>query len=353
MKVIFVQTYPVYHDLWSLEEWLSLEGRHRWMPGVLSEMGCDVELWGGAGEDLTVESELGDFGSYTIRLFATNSSRRQTKFHYSDRMVKHARRTGADMYVLKGVDGGIGTRLLRKYLLPEDVPFSFIIGGKYYTRIVPRANLVFYETEQQKQHLMNPGFRLWRQPVEEWRLVRLPKSVNTDLFRPIPETPKKWDIISVGRLMRRYKSYDALGQLARHIRVAVAGDGEAEAELKSEYPQVDWLGRVDHHVLPKYLNQAHLFMHGGRNDYFPRVIAEAAACGMPCVAFADAIKPDVMPPQWGLRIREKELPGIVRRLLADPARMDLMSKNARAYALENWHKKSTRDALQHLINPPN
>lgn len=45
MKVIFLQTYPVYHDGLSTEQWLKLENRDKWMPALASTLGFESELW--------------------------------------------------------------------------------------------------------------------------------------------------------------------------------------------------------------------------------------------------------------------------------------------------------------------
>jgi glycosyltransferase involved in cell wall biosynthesis len=355
MRTVFIQTYPIYHDLLSTEEWLRRINRDRWMPGILSDMGAEVELWGADYDDSLHESDLeGEgFGSYKIRLFESVTDKSQTKFHYSDALVDFAREYNADLHLLKGVDGGVGTRILEEYLLPENKPFVFIIGGKFYTGNVPKADLVFYETEEQKQKLMNPGWRFWRKSVQENRLQRLPKSVDTELFSPIPEIEKEWDIVCVGRLIHRYKNYDALEQLSEHFKVGMVGGGPAKKDFEKQFPKIDFVGQVPNAKVPEFLNKAYAFIHPGENDFFPRVISEAAACGCILLAFADSIAPDVLPPDCGLRLNRDTYVQEVQKLFEDRNRMKKMGNNARNYAVESLDKYSTREPMEKMLRKLN
>lgn len=351
MRTVFIQTYPIYHDLLDTQQWLRRINRDRWMPGILADMGVEVELWGADYRSSVHESDLKDdgFGSYKIRLFESVTNKSQTKHHYSDALVDFASEFDADLHLLKGVDGGVGIHLLNKYLLPEKKPFVFIIGGKFYTGQVPKANLIFYETEEQKQTLMNPGWKFWRSSVDESRLLRLPKSVDTDLFRPIPEIEKEWDIVCVGRLIHRYKNYDALGELSEHFKICMVGGGPAKEDFEKKFPNIDFVGQVPNTEVPEYLNKAHAFIHPGENDFFPRVISEAAACGCILLAFADSIAPDVLPPECGLRLSRDSYVQEVKTLFEDRKKMKQMGNNARNYAVESLHKFSTREPMNKML----
>jgi glycosyltransferase involved in cell wall biosynthesis len=293
------------------------------------------------------------FGSYPIRFFESVKSSSKTKKHYSKKLVKYAREFDADIYILKGVDGGVGIRLLERYIIKREKKFAFIIGGKYYNKYVPRADFVFYETEEQKRALENPGWYFWRSDIPDYRLIRMPKSVDTDQFCPMPEIEKEWDIVSVGRLVSRYKNYDALGPLSNKFDVAVVGGGPDEAALQEKYPNVDWVGAVPHPKVPEMMNRAQAFMHPGYRDYFPRVIAEAAACGVPVLAFACAIAPDVLPPGCGLRLHRKQYVSEVEALFRDKELIKSMGKRARTYALNTFGKHSTAAPMKEMINKIN
>ena len=348
MRIVFVQTYPVYHDLWSTDEWLALENRDRWMPGLVAAMGHDVELWAVDREPAVVTSRLPGFPEYTIRLFEASRQGKKTKFDFSDELVACGRDDPADLFVLKGVDGGAGVRLIRRALKPAGRPFAFVIGGKAYTRHVPDAEAVLYETEEQRETLRRPR-RLWRRAVPADRLIRLAKVVDLERFRPMPGVEKTWDVLAVGRLVPRIKSYDALGALPRSMRVAVAGGGPALDALKRRYPWITWLGRIPHDRVPEVMNRARIFVHPSTREFFPRVLSEAAACGVPAVAFADAIAADVLPPSCGLRVADRTFVAQVTALLDDPDRRARLGAQSRAYAEQTMSVNAMRPAVAAML----
>jgi len=349
MRIAFVQTYPIYHDHVDTETWLQRRNRVRWIPGILSQMGHDVELWAADRSSSVHRSTIEDLGNYPIRFFESVKASRKTKKHYSDTLVEHARKFDADIHVLKGTDGGIGKRLLQEFVIPEDRTFVFIIAGEYYTGHVPKADLVFYETEEQRKMLRDPGWYFWRTPVPEDQLLHMPKSVDTDQFRPMPEVNEKWDIVSVGRLIPRYKNHDALGQLSEKFDVAVVGGGPAKKDLESSHPEIDWVGPVPHPRVPEMMNRGRAFVHTSHRDYSPRVITEAAACGTPILAFAHAIAPDVLPPGCGLRLDQQYYVTEIEMLLDDDSLVEEMGIRAREYAVECLGKRSTQEPLEQMI----
>ncbi len=348
MRIVFVQTYPVYHDGWTTEEWLRLENRDRWMPGLAALMGHEVELWAVAENAYTGRSALPGFGGYMIRLFRPDRRDGRTKRHTSRDLCAYAAGAPADVYVLKGTDGGVGLQLIADVLRPRKAPFAFVIGGKYYAPPTADACAVFYETERQRRALESPGLRLWRRAVAPEALFRLPKSIDTDVFRPREGAEVRWDLITVSRLIPRHKPLGALGALSEHARVAVLGSGPMEAALRARYPRIAWLGRAPNREVPAALGQARAFMHAGLSDYYPRVLVEAAACGLPCIAFREAIDEDVLPPEVGLRVSRRGYLAETLALLADEARLAQMGRAARARAVAAFGPTSTQPALAFL-----
>ncbi len=350
MRIAITFTYPIYHDGQAVEHWFNQPTRERLMASLLAEMGHHVEIWAGSdrGGTRNVDGEAEKKG-YVMRVFPTQPKEKRTKYHFSTALVQYAREYNPDLVLLKGVDGGLGTRLLRHYLRPEHRSFGFIIGGEYYSSDVPRASVVFYETERQKQLLKFPRPRWFKRPVDDEALVRLPKYLDLELFRPVPNETKSWDILVVGRLVPNFKNYDALGRLSRRFRVAVAGGGSRAESLRAQYPEVEWLGPVIYEELPRFYNRARLFMHTSFRDFYPRVIAEAMACGLPCVAFDDAIAPDVILPGCGLRLHRKNFIVPIRELLDNPGQLEKMATNAREYAKENVGAAACRKAVLEMM----
>ena len=344
-RIVFVLTYPAYHSVVDPAEWLRWDNRDRRMPALLAAMGVDVELWG-VGTDAAEHVSAATFGApYRIRLFARSGGGAASRDHYSDAMVAAARADPADLFVLIGTNGGAGYRLFDRALKPDRRRFALIIGGDWWSRLVPHAALLFTECALQEQALAAGGW--WRRAIPRDRMERLPKTIDTDLFRPL-EAERRWDVLSVSRVTR-WKSFAEVGALSRRHRVAVAGGGPQAARMARRYPAIAWLGHMPHARIPELLAQAGLYFHAGRRDYFPRAIPEAMACGRPVVGFADRLGDDVIPPDCGLRVGERDFVPLVAALLRDPARMAQMGAAARAHVVATHGLRSSAAACRTLL----
>ncbi len=347
MRIIFVLTYPSHHGVADTAEWLRWDNRDKRMPGILTELGVESELWALAPASLTTVAALDGVAPYPIRLFAPSNPTARTRDQVSDTMVAAARTDPADLFVLVGSNGGAGFDLFDRVLRPDRRRFAVIIGGDYWSRIVPDAAFVFPETSVQEAKLTHPGWRFWRRSVPAARMQRLPKTIDTDRFAPMA-AGKRFDVIATSRLSP-YKKFDEIAALAETMRVAVIGDGPQAAELRARFPKVAWLGHVPNGQVPAMLAQARLFFHAGRRDYFPRAIPEAMACGLPVVAFDDRIGADVIPETCGLLVRDNDYRDKVAALLADPAAVEAMGAAARAHAVATHGPRSSEAACRTLI----
>jgi glycosyltransferase involved in cell wall biosynthesis len=354
MRIAIVFTYPIYHASVTItvKQWLKEPDREREIATMITRMGHQVELWAAGEYPESIIQPAGNNKNYTIRIFKTNPKGKRSKYHFSDELVEYARDFAGDFHILKGVDGGIGTLLLHQYLCrgKNIRPFGFIIGGDYYSRYVPTAEVVFYETNAQKQVLQFPGWRFWRKRVPQENLIRLPKWVDTDVFCPQENAVKEWDILVVGRLIPGYKNYEALGLLSRHFHVAVAGDGPGEARLRSLYPGIYWLGHIPNYELPAYFNRARLFMHTSFRDFYPRVIIEALACGVPCIAFAEGITAEVLPPECGILVNRRDFVPPILGLFKDEKRLLRMGLQSREYALKHVGNHACGKAIEKMFH---
>lgn len=347
MRIVFVLTYPTHHGIADMGEWLRWDNRDRRMPGILTELGAEVELWGLAKEPLDTVSTLPGIAPYPIRLFAPSNPQAKTRDQKSDAMIVAAKADPATLFVLIGSNGGAGFDLYDRVLRPDKRRFAVVIGGDWWSRIVPRAAFVFPESAVQEAKLTQPGWRMWRRAVPEGRMQRLPKTIDTARFAPI-EAEKRFDIIATSRLTP-YKRFDEIAALGETHRVAVIGDGPQAAALRQRFPQVEWLGHVPNAQVPTMLAQARLFFHAGRRDYFPRAIPEAMACGLPVAAFDDRIGPDVIPPECGLLVRDNDYRDKVAALLADPAAIAAMGAAARVHAVATHGARSSEAACRRLM----
>jgi len=351
MKITYIQTYPIYHDGYSCEDWLNLENRDKWMPALTSKLGYETELWGAGKKRIKHTYKWDVDTSYTIQIFKSDQKFGNSKKDKCNRLLNFAKSSNTDLYILKGVDGSIGLQLLKRHILPKNIPFIFIVGGEFQSPYNSKALSILCETEHQLEQLKSeqPWYKTLLGNKSNCSSYLLPKSVDTNLFSPNPDQSKIWDVIAIGRLISYYKDYSALESLAHTFNIAMIGDGPDAKRLQKKMPKINWLGHVPNHKIPEYLNQAKCFFHTSLNDFFPRVIPEAAACGLPIIAFQDAIKPDVLPFHIGLRISKRNIKNQINSLLQDEDILREMGSNARNHAVKKWNKYSTLPTLKKLL----
>jgi glycosyltransferase involved in cell wall biosynthesis len=348
MKVTYVQSYPIYHDNLSDDAWLALENRDKWMPALTTEGGVAVELWavGATRQDVTYTM---DGATITIRLFKSSARGKQTKFHYSDELIEFATQHNADHYVIKGVDGGVGVRLITNFLKPRKIPFSFIVGGKCQSVYNKDATLIFYESDRQLDYMTSKRWG-FLPGISSEKLYKLPKSVDVQLFNVPDPMDKKYDLITIGRLIPYYKNYSSLISLASEYRIAVIGGGPLLDEFRVKYPNIDWLGHIPYDEVPGYLRRAKVLFYPSVKDFFPRAISEAVSCGLPVAAFDTSISADVVRPEFGILMNQRTYRDQLRTMLDRAEDLDQMGLAAKKYAAMHWHKYSTAPAIKVLMS---
>ncbi len=344
-----MQSYPVYHDLIDENEFVEIANRDKWMPALTSQRGFPSQLWAAGRKTMEAEWQYDTLPSLPLRIFETDQSDGKSRDHTSRALVEAARSSGADFFVLKGIDGGIGVQLAKQFLIPNRIAYALIIGGKWYHPIVKYASAVLYETNYQFQQLSSRTLRFWRSVVPENKLIRLPKSVDVRHFAPESDTEKSLDIIAAGRIISGIKNYNPLFELSRRLKIGVIGGGPMLPKYRRMYPEITWFGPISYSDMPTYLNKGKLFFHSSDREYYPRTISEAAACGVPPVAFSDSIQDDVIPNNIGLRVSKNNYVREITNLLENSEQLKDKSVAARKHAEKKLHHLSSHPAIREMI----
>jgi glycosyltransferase involved in cell wall biosynthesis len=125
------------------------------------------------------------------------------------------------------------------------------------------------------------------------RVELIPNGVDTAVFHPparLPENePKR--ILYVGRLSAE-KNLGAIvtatGYLGDRVMAVMVGSGPLqgalEAQAKQEGVAVEFPGVIDQRRLPEAYGSADVFVLASFTEGHPKVLLEAMACGVPCVA---------------------------------------------------------------------
>jgi glycosyltransferase involved in cell wall biosynthesis len=116
--------------------------------------------------------------------------------------------------------------------------------------------------------------------------------VDTELFEFADECVAYTDLahlpkpvsVFVGRVSYE-KNIEAYLQMPFQGSKVVCGVGPLEADLKSRYPHITFLGLLPRKELARVYASADVFVFPSRNETFGLVMLEAMACGTPVAAF--------------------------------------------------------------------
>jgi glycosyltransferase involved in cell wall biosynthesis len=146
-----------------------------------------------------------------------------------------------------------------------------------------RSDRVVVTTTLMKEHAVE---HYGLPPAKVWVI---PNYVLTDLFKPLKEScrPNR-RIIYVGRLSQE-KNLLGLLQAIRglNVELILIGNGPQRQHLEKRATtcgiNVRFLGNQPHYELPKFLNQADLFVLPSYSEGHPKAMLEAMACGLPVI----------------------------------------------------------------------
>jgi glycosyltransferase involved in cell wall biosynthesis len=130
-----------------------------------------------------------------------------------------------------------------------------------------------------------------------------PQRRNAQLREAWGAEPDTLVLLSVGRLAAEknldvvIRTYHALIQEGRKVRLVFAGDGPFRTEITQRCPEAVLLGMCNHEQLADVYPSADLFLFPSMTETFGNVTLEALASGTPVLAFACAAALDLLQPQ--------------------------------------------------------
>jgi glycosyltransferase involved in cell wall biosynthesis len=147
-------------------------------------------------------------------------------------------------------------------------------------------------------------------------------------------------LVAVGSMEQRYKGYDVLIEAVREcvaagsdLTLTLVGDGKHRPELESQAAGLSVSSRATFtgelagaEVVRQVLADSDLFVHPSRAEGLPRVVIEAMAQALPCVASTAGGTSELLPAEDMVAPGDAtELAEKIRAVLKDPARMARMS----------------------------
>lgn len=190
-------------------------------------------------------------------------------------------------------------------------------------------------TQSVYDELSERGFR---------NLVLWPRGVDASVFKPYDKAflPDPRPIaLYVGRVAVE-KNIEAFLRLSLPGTKIVVGDGPDLERLRSQYPQVRFVGYRRGKELARYYAAADLFVFPSRTDTFGLTMLEAMACGIPVAAYPVTGPKDVV--QDGLTgALDEDLERACRRAL------ELDPSHALSYARSRSWDACAATLLEHLV----
>jgi glycosyltransferase involved in cell wall biosynthesis len=173
----------------------------------------------------------------------------------------------------------------------------------------------------------------------------IPNYVLTDLFAPSRESRQsRRRIIYVGRFSQEKNLLgllEAIGGL--DVELIMIGDGLQRQQLEERATSyginVRFLGNRPHYELPKFLNQADLFVLLTSCEGHPKTLLEAMACGLPVIgADSPGIREMIEHRQTGFLCGPSpyEIRAAILEVLGDDRLKTKMGRLAREFVVENF-----------------
>lgn len=196
------------------------------------------------------------------------------------------------------------------------------------------AERTMVSTETQREVLRRRGFG---------HLVMWERGVDTALFRPRDKSflcDRRPVFLYAGRVAVE-KNIDAFMTIDVPGTKYVVGDGPDLERLKSEYPEVRFVGLKQGEELAQYMAAADVFVFPSRTDTFGIVMLEAMACGVPVAAY---------PVTGPIDVVQQGITGILSENLAGAAvvALQLDGHKARQYALQRTWERAAKQFFCNL-----
>lgn len=177
----------------------------------------------------------------------------------------------------------------------------------------------------------------------------IPNSVNTRQFSPKPLKTKRavTEILFVGRLESQkniLNMLQALKNIKHKYRLQIIGIGSQKKELQSYALQNSinaiFIDFIPHDELPRIMRNSDIFILPSIKEGNPKVLIEAMATGLACVATnVEGIREVIKNEKTGILIETepKSIEAGIEKLFTNPKLAQKIGENARSYALSHFN----------------
>lgn len=198
--------------------------------------------------------------------------------------------------------------------------------------------------------------------LEPNKIHVIPNYVITDVFKPMPEIAKTYDLACVSKaapqknLGALLTAMHKLKQAGLDVSLLLIGSASQDRQLRQQAEDfglsISYLNRVANFDLPTYLNQAKAFILPSLYEGHPKALLEAMSCGLPCIGTnVPGIRDDLRHHQNGYLCQTDpdSLAEAMRMVLSSPYLQQKLGKNARRYVVERYSLAAILDLELALI----
>ncbi len=213
----------------------------------------------------------------------------------------------------------------------------------------------------------NRNYVIDKYSIDQDKVVVIPNYVDTELFKPLTELDKKYDLVFVGRGGREKNLISLLDALAilrtngTDIRLLLMGGCFSDSNLKkkaeSNRIRVTFLGNVRNNDLPQLLNQARIFILPSLYEGNPKVLLEAMSCALPCIGTdVEGINSLITHNKTGLicNTDAESISEAIHKLMSNIGLRSEMGKNARRFIMDSFSLEKVLgmeiNVIQRVIN---
>lgn len=205
------------------------------------------------------------------------------------------------------------------------------------------ADLGIVTSSRDKNYLIES----YNLPQEKIKVV--PNYVESDLFKPLPNTKKKYTFVYVGRAGKQknlepfLRAFLRLKEKNPLISLALIGscsEDKAILEMANQSENsIILFGSIPNENLPNILNESTIFVLPSLYEGHPKSLLEAMSCGLACIGTrVQGIEEDIEHLKTGFLsdLGEENLFLAMEILLKDPILQKKLGENARNYILQSY-----------------
>lgn len=236
-----------------------------------------------------------------------------------------------------------------------------------------RKNLLAADVVCSTSHAMASQTRKICPELKEIHVT--PFGIDTEVFYPQPSLrdPRFITIGTVKTLAPKYGidtllrgfaiAYSRLlseePEIAAKLRLMIVGGGPQERELKDLavglgiQERCQWIGRVPHKEVPKYLNRFDIYVALSRLESFGVAVLEASACGLPViVSNVGGLAEVVINGETGLVVKKEapeEAGEALIKMIKEPEKFKMIGQSGLEYVQKHYQWQRCVGVLESIL----